>query len=341
MTKINLAIVGATGNVGRTMLRVLEEREFPINELKLIASERSAGKAMYFAGKTIHVDTLKPDSFENSDIALFSAGSSVSRSAAPLAVGSGCFVVDNSNAWRMEQNVPLIVPEVNPLSLPTGKEPRIIANPNCSTIQMAVALWPIHQKAGLKRIVVSTYQAVSGTGKKALEELHFQSGRVLNVPEKELDHKVYPHQIAFNCLPHIDEFLEDGYTKEEMKMVNETRKIFNTPLLPISATCVRVPVFNGHAESINIETNIEITPEDARKVLNDAPGVKVVDDPENNQYPMQITANGIDEVLVGRIRKDNSVKNGLNIWVVADNLRKGAATNTVQIAQLLLKKSFK
>jgi aspartate-semialdehyde dehydrogenase len=279
----------------------------------------------------IEVGETTPDSFEGIDIALFSAGAEVSRHFSPLAAQSGAVVVDNSAAWRMEPNVPLVVPEVNPEDIEWHSG--IIANPNCSTIQMVVALAPIHRKVGLKRIVVSTYQAVSGTGKKAIDELHGQTKAIVDGAEPE--NKVYPHRIAFNCLPHIDVFLDNGYTKEEMKMAHETRKILEDDTIGITATTVRVPVYFGHSESVNIETREPITPEEVRGLLRDAPGVTVADDPSKNLYPMAIDAAGKDDVFVGRIRADESIANGINMWIVSDNIRKGAATNAVQIAEIL------
>ncbi len=329
----NVAVAGATGAVGNQMLACLEERDFPVDNLKLLATARSAGRKMRFKGEEIPVEELTEASFKGIDIGIFSAGGAVSQEFAPLAARHGCVVVDNSAAWRMDPDVPLVVPEVNPQAIAgyTGKG--IIANPNCSTIQMVVALAPIQKEVGIKRIVVSTYQAVSGTGKKAIDELHNQTKAMLNFIEPET--KVYAHRIAFNCLPHIDVFLENGYTKEEMKMVDETRKIFEDNEIGVTATAVRVPVFFSHSESVNIETRQAITPEQVRALLNDAPGVRVADDPSRNLYPMAIDAAGKDETLVGRIRADESIANGINLWIVADNIRKGAATNAVQIAEIL------
>jgi aspartate-semialdehyde dehydrogenase len=281
----------------------------------------------------IAVEELTGDSFEDVDIALFSAGGGPSEKFAPLAAASGCVVVDNSSAWRMDPDIPLVVPEVNPHAVAQYTKKGIIANPNCSTIQMMVALNPIYRACGIKRIVVSTYQAVSGTGKKAIDELFEQTRNMINFIECK--NRVYPHRIAFNCLPHIDVFLDNGYTKEEMKMVNETRKIFEDDSIGVTATTVRVPVFYSHSESINIETREHISAEQVRSLLQNAPGVKVVDDPAQNVYPLPIDAAGQDLTLVGRIREDESIANGINMWVVADNIRKGAATNAVQIAELL------
>jgi aspartate-semialdehyde dehydrogenase len=335
--QFNVAVAGATGNVGRMMVRVLEERQFPIKNLKLLASERSAGKVKIpFAGDELPVELLGLDSFKGVDIAVFSAGASVSLKYAPAAWKSGCAVVDNSSAWRMDPDVPLVVPEVNPQDIALYKRKGIIANPNCSTIQMVLVLKPIHDAAGIKRVVVSTYQAVSGTGWKAIVELEEQSRAMMSgVPAQNVACKVYPYRIAFNVLPHIDVFLENGYTKEEMKMVNETRKILGDPTMAVTATTVRVPVFRSHSESVNIETRKKITPQQARELLAKMPGVRVVDDPSKNLYPLAIDAADKDETLVGRIRADESVENGLNLWVVADNIRKGAATNAVQIAEIL------
>jgi aspartate-semialdehyde dehydrogenase len=334
MSKLfNVALAGATGAVGSQMVACLEERDFPVNSLKLLATARSVGRRVRFKGEDIAVEELTESSFKGVDIGIFSAGGATSQEFAPIAAQLGCVVVDNSAAWRMDPDVPLVVPEVNPQAIADYKNKGIIANPNCSTIQMVVALAPIHRKVGLKRIVVSTYQAVSGTGKKAIDELHNQTKAVLNFVEPE--RKVYPHRIAFNCLPQIDVFLDNGYTKEEMKMVNETRKIFEDDSIGITATTVRVPVFFSHSESVNIETRQPVTPEGVRALLDNAPGVKVVDDPSQNLYPMAIDAAGKDETLVGRIRADDSIANGINLWIVSDNIRKGAATNAVQIAEIL------
>ncbi len=331
-----IGVVGATGAVGREMVKILEERNFPVKHLRLFASARSVGVKLSFKGEEISVEELKESSFDGLDIALFSAGASVSKQFAPIAAQKGCVVVDNSSAWRMDPEVPLVVPEVNPGDLYDHKN--IIANPNCSTIQMVVVLKPLHDVAKIKRVVVSTYQAVSGTGQKAIEELQSQVRALFNMQEPEC--KVYPYQIAFNCLPHIDVFLENDYTKEEMKMVNETKKIMGDDSIKVTATTVRVPVFYGHSESINIEFKKKITPKEARAILTQAPGVKVLDNPKENIYPMPIFAAGEDDVFVGRIREDDTVEYGLNMWVVADNLRKGAALNTVQIAEELIKREL-
>ena len=332
----NVAIVGATGAVGQQMLEVLAERNFPIKELRLLASERSEGKFLEFKGESLMVQKLDENSFTDIDIALFSAGGSRSEEFCPIAAAAGAICVDNSSAWRMDPEVPLVVPEVNPQDIAQFKNKGIIANPNCSTIQMVVALKPLHDYGTIKRIVVSTYQAVSGTGRNAVDELRIQSGELLN--GRPAQNKVYPHQIAFNCLPQIDVFLDNGYTKEEMKMVNETRKILGDDGIGVTATTVRVPVFYSHSESINIETAVKITAAKARELLAGSPGIKVVDDVANLEYPMAIEAAGQDLTFVGRIREDESTANGLNLWVVADNLRKGAATNAVQIAELLAEK---
>lgn len=331
--KYNVAVVGATGAVGSRMVSILEERGFPVSKLIPLASGRSAGKKVKFKGKDVSVRELKDDSFKGVDIALFSAGATVSRRFCPIAVSEGCVAIDNSSAFRMEIDVPLIVPEVNPHAI--GRNPGIISNPNCSTIQMVLVLKPIHDKYRIKRVVVSTYQSVSGTGQKAIEELRKQSRSLLNGHKADI--KVYPHQIAFNCIPHIDDFLDNGYTKEEMKMVNETRKIMEDDTIQVSPTTVRVPVLLAHSESVNVETEKSIKAEDVKKLLSTAPGVQVVDDPSQKEYPMAILAANKDAVFVGRIRNDISKANAINFWVVADNLRKGAALNAVQIAEILIK----
>ncbi len=331
--KVNVAIAGATGAVGNQMLECLEENDFPINNLKLLASEKSRGKRLEYKGETLKVEVLEEDSFKGVDIAIFSAGGGTSKKFAPCAAADGCIVVDNSSAWRMDPDVPLVVPEVNPHAIADYTKKNIIANPNCSTIQMVVALFPIYKKSGIKRIVVSTYQAVSGTGKKAIDELVEQTRSLMNFREPE--NLVYPHRIAFNCLPHIDDFLDNGYTKEEMKMLNETRKIFEDDSIGVTATTVRVPVIYGHSESVNIETKEFLSAEDVKKLMAEAPGVELVDDIANNVYPLAIDAAGGDLTQVGRIRQDESIENGINMWVVADNIRKGAATNAVQIARIL------
>jgi aspartate-semialdehyde dehydrogenase len=330
--KYNVAVAGATGAVGRKMLEILQERNFPVNRLKLLASARSAGTSLGFKDEQVTVEELRHDSFEGVDIALFSAGAGVSREFAPSAVKSNCMVIDNSSAYRMESDIPLVVPEVNPDAI--GEDPGIIANPNCSTIQMVVALKPIHDKFKIKRVVVSTYQSVSGSGQKAIDELKCQTQELLQGNESKPN--VYPHQIAFNCLPHIDTFLDNGYTKEEMKMVNETRKIFSDDSIQVCPTTVRVPVFYSHSEALNVETEGPITALAVRELLSAQAGVCVVDDPENNLYPLAIAGENKDEVFVGRIRDDISRERAVNFWVVSDNLRKGAALNAVQIAELLI-----
>lgn len=333
--KYNVAVVGATGAVGEQIREVLEDRLFPVGELRLLASERSAGQFLEFRDQRIRVEILNEDSFENIDIGLFSAGGSVSDRFAPLAVAAGSVVVDNTSRFRMEPDVPLVVPEVNAHEIARYKPGGIIANPNCSTIQLVVALKPIHDAARIKRVVVSTYQSVSGAGRRAMEELGQQAVALFN--GKELVKEKFPHQIAFNCIPHIDTFDERGYTKEETKMIQETRKILGEPSLPVTATAVRVPVFCGHSESVNIETERKLTAAEVKAILREAPGVLLCDEPENNVYPMAIDAVGTDATLVGRIREDDSVPNGINLWIVADNLRKGAALNAVQIAEILIR----
>ena len=329
----NVAVAGATGAVGNQMIACLEEMDFPVASIRLLASARSAGRRLRFRGDMVAVEELTEDSFAGMDIALFSAGGATSLTYAPAAARAGCVVIDNSSAWRMDPQVPLVVPEVNPHAVAEYRHKGIIANPNCSTIQMVVALNPIHRRFGIRRIVVSTYQSVSGTGKKAIDELLNQTRAMINF--LEVENRVYPHRIAFNCLPHIDAFLANGYTKEEMKMVNETRKILEAPEIGVTATTVRVPVFYGHSEAVNVETIEHASAEQVRTLLSRAPGVTVVDDPANNRYPLAIEAAGRDSTFVGRIRQDESIPNGINLWIVADNIRKGAATNAVQIAQVL------
>lgn len=331
---IDVAVVGATGAVGKEIIEILQERDFPVSNLYPFASSRSAGSEVSFRGKYIVVQELKEDSFAKCkpDLALFSAGASVSRKYAPLAVEAGSLVVDNSSAFRMEEDVPLVVPEVNPHRIADHKG--IIANPNCSTIQMVVPLKPIHDAARIKRIVVSTYQAVSGTGSKAMEELFQQSSLTVAFDKEKIIPHAYPHQIAFNCLPHIGEFLDSGYTQEEMKMILETRKIMEEPDMKITATTVRVPVFISHSESVNVECEKKISAIQAMTLLTQAPGVEVLDDTNNNKYPLPLDVSGQDAVFVGRIREDKSVENGLDLWIVADNIRKGAALNAVQIAEI-------
>ena len=333
--KYNIAIVGATGAVGEQMREVLEERKFPVGDLHLLASERSAGQFLQFQGHQRRVDVLNEHSFVNIDVALFSAGGSVSAKFAPAAVSAGAVVVDNTACFRMAPDVPLVVPEVNASAIGDYKNRWIIANPNCSTIQMVVALKPIHETARIKRVVVSTYQSVSGAGRQGMEELSEQVAALFN--GKEAEKKKFPHQIAFNCIPHIDVFMEDGYTKEEWKMIHETRKILGEPSLAVTATTVRVPVFCSHSESVNVETERKLTAAQVKALLRQAPGVIVADEPENDLYPLALDATGKDATYVGRIREDHSVPNGINLWVVSDNLRKGAALNAVQIAEILIR----
>jgi aspartate-semialdehyde dehydrogenase len=329
-----VAVAGATGAVGNEMIKTLERRDFPVGELVLLASERSDGKKLPFRGNGVTVRTMTKDSFEGVQIALFSAGASRSLEFAPAAAAAGAVVIDNSSAFRMEPDIPLVVPEVNPQDVAGYKKRGIIANPNCSTIQMVVVLKPLHDAARIKRVVVSTYQSVSGTGQKAIEELDRQSRAALS--GGPLETKVYPHPIAFNCLPHIDSFLDSGYTKEEMKMVNETKKIMGDDSIAVTATTVRVPVFVSHSESVNIQTEKKLTPDEAREILKKAPGVVVIDDPSQNRYPLATDAAGRDETFVGRIRQDYTIDNGLNLWIVSDNIRKGAALNAVQIAEYFI-----
>lgn len=326
MKKVNLAVVGATGMVGRTFLKVLKERNFPINNLYLMASKRSAGTTLEYDGKEYVVEELTEHSFDKPiDIALFSAGGSTSEKFAPIAASHGVIVVDNSAHWRQDPKVPLVVPECNPEDISWNSG--IIANPNCSTIQAVAVLKPLDDKYKIKRVVYSTYQAVSGAGVAGWKDL--EDGLKGEAPKK------FPHPIAGNCLPHIDVFMDNGYTKEEMKMIWETRKILHDPDLKVTATTVRVPVFNSHSESINVEFENPVDVEEVKKILSEAPGVVVVDDPAHDSYPLALDAAGTDDVYVGRIRRDESVDNGINLWVVADNIRKGAATNAVQIAQIL------
>jgi len=333
--RYNVAVVGATGAVGEQMREVLEERLFPVDEIRFLASERSAGQVLEFQREKVRVKVLGKDSFQGVDIALFSAGRQVSENFAPLAVDAGAVVVDNSPQFRMEPDVPLVVPEVNAGEIGRYEKRGIVANPNCSTIQMVVALKPIHDAARIKRVVVSTYQSVSGAGRMAMEELSQQTIALFS--GKEIKNEKFPHQIAFNCIPQIDAFLENGYTKEEMKMIHETRKILGEPALPVTATTVRVPVFCGHSESVNVETEKKLTAGDVKAILREAPGIVLCDDPASGVYPMAIHAVGKDATFVGRIREDDSVPNGINLWIVADNLRKGAALNAVQIAEILIR----
>ena len=329
MKKLNVAVVGATGMVGSMFLKVLEEKKFPIDKFYVFASKKSAGTKVEFCGKEYIVEELKEDSFDRDiDIALFSAGGSISEKFAPIAAEKGVIVVDNSSAFRMHPDVPLVVPEVNPEAV--ANHQGIIANPNCSTIQAVVALKPLQEKYGIKRIVYSTYQAVSGSGVKGVSDL--EEGLKGN------PHTFYPHPIANNCLPQIDVFMDNGYTKEEMKMIEETKKIMGDNALKITATTVRVPVTNGHSESVNVEFHKDFEINELKSLLENSPGIVVMDDPSNSLYPLAIHASGKNEVFIGRIRRDFSVDYGINMWVVADNIRKGAATNAVQIAELLAEK---
>jgi len=331
----DVAVVGATGAVGETMISILEERNFPVGNLYPLASHRSAGKTIMFNGKSVKVTDLAEFDFSRAQIGLFSAGGSISAEFAPKAAAAGCVVVDNTSHFRQDEDIPLIVPEVNIEALADYSRRNIIANPNCSTIQMLVALKPIYDAVGIERINVATYQAVSGTGKEAVEELAGQTARLLNGQEAECE--VYPRQIAFNALPQIDVFQDNGYTREEMKMVWETRKIFEDPAILVNPTCVRIPVFFGHSEAVNIETVDKITAAEARALLENAPGITVIDEHKDGGYPTAVgDAAGKDPVLVGRIREDISHPRGLNLWIVADNVRKGAALNSVQIAESLI-----
>ncbi len=336
MKEYNVAIVGATGLVGQEFIKVLEQHNFPMSSIQLLASDRSAGKKLFVNHQEIEVKETTPESFKGIDIALFSAGAEVSRYFSPIAAQSGTVVIDNSSAFRMETTVPLVVPEVNPEDIKQHKG--IIANPNCSTIQMVVALYPLHKVNPIKRIIVDTYQAVSGTGSAAVDELTTQAKQVLD--GQETTPHVYSHQIAFNILPEIDVFLDNAYTKEEWKMAEETKKIMHANDIAISATCVRVPVFTGHSEAIHVEFSQPISPDEAKRILTQAPGVKILDDPIISLYPQPWSAASTDEVFVGRIRRDTSHLCGLVMWVVADNLRKGAALNTVQIAEEMIKRKW-
>lgn len=332
----DVAVVGATGAVGETMMRVLEERDFPVGTLYPLASERSAGKIVQFKGKNIRIQNLADFDFSKVQIGLFSAGGSISEEFAPKAAAAGCVVIDNTSHFRYDDDIPLVVPEVNPHRIADYKTRGIIANPNCSTIQMLVALKPIYDAVGIERINVATYQAVSGTGKEAIEELAVQTRDLLN--GQPIKAEVYPKQIAFNALPHIDVFLENGYTKEEMKMVWETKKIFGDDNIVVNPTCVRIPVFYGHSEAVHIETRDKISAEQVTELLSNAPGVTVLDTRQAGGYPTAVTeAVDKDDTFVGRIREDISHPRGINMWVVADNVRKGAATNSVQIAEELIK----
>lgn len=327
-----VAVAGATGAVGEIMIRILQERDFPVKSLRLLASERSEGRELEFRGERVKVEKMTPDSFKEIDIALFSAGAGRSKEFCPAAVKAGAVVIDNSSAFRMEPDVPLVVPEINPEAI--GKHKGIIANPNCTTIVTVVPLKPLHDYGRIKRMIASSYQAVSGAGARAIDELRRQV--LAYAKEEKMEVSVFPYQIAFNILPHIDAFLDNGYTKEEMKMVNETRKIMDDQSIRITATTVRVPVFYAHSVSVNIETEKKISLATAKELLSNAPGVRLHDDPANKVYPMPIFAAGKDECFVGRIREDESIDNGLNFWVVGDQLRKGAALNAIQIAEILV-----
>ncbi|HOP62528.1 MAG TPA: aspartate-semialdehyde dehydrogenase [Spirochaetota bacterium] len=336
MKKYNVVIVGALGAVGSEFRKILLQRKFPIEKIKFVDLV-NVGSEVQFGDIKVKVEAPSDDTFKGYDIALFSAGGDVSLEIARKAADSGCIVIDNSSAWRMDPEVPLVVPEVNPDDVEWHKG--IVANPNCSTIQMVLPLKHIHDAAKIKRVVVSTYQAVSGTGLKAIDETNTQAIEVgQGKPASTVS--VYPHQIAFNALPHIDVFLENGYTKEEMKMVNETKKIMGDDSIKVTATAVRIPVIYGHSESVNIETEKKLTAADVKKLLEGKPGITVVDNPANNEYPMAVDAAGKDDVFVGRIREDESIDNGINMWVVSDNIRKGAALNTIQIAEVMIKKGL-
>lgn len=333
---LKLALVGATGAVGQEMLKVLEERNFKVKDILCLADPREAGTKLKFKGETVVVKEVDAEAFKQSDVALFAVGNDISKQLAPLAVENKCVVIDNSYAFRLDDDVPLVVPEVNPRDIASHKG--IIANPNCSTIIMVVAVNPIHLAAGLKRIVVSTYQAVSGAGRAGIDELEMSTRNYLD--QKESAPEVFQHPIAFNLIPHIDIFVNDNYTREEMKMVWETRKIMHVPDLRIAPTAVRVPVFRSHSESINLETEKYLSIEEAREILAGAPGVVVQDEPSMNLYPMPIYTSNKDEVFVGRIRRDLSIENGLALWVAADQIRKGAATNAIQIAEIVAEKNL-
>ncbi|QBZ82826.1 Aspartate-semialdehyde dehydrogenase 2 [Hydrogenovibrio crunogenus] len=337
MTKqYDIAVVGATGAVGETILKVLEERNFPVRNLYPLASSRSAGKKLEFNGGWVEIQDLATFDFSKAQIGLFSPGASVSREYAPKAAAAGCIVVDNTSEFRYDEDIPLVVPEVNPDAVAGYKNRGIIANPNCSTIQMMVALKPIYDAVGIERINVSTYQAVSGSGKEAIDELATQTANLLNM--KPVEAKVYPKQIAFNCIPQIDVFQDNGYTKEEMKMVWETKKIMEDESILVNPTAVRVPVFFGHSEAIHLETKEKITAEQAKELFKKSDGIVLIDEHVDGGYPTAVTdAADTNPVYVGRVREDISFEKGLNLWVVADNVRKGAATNTVQIAELLIK----
>jgi aspartate-semialdehyde dehydrogenase len=338
MKSYKVAVVGATGTVGLEMIKMLEDRNFPVETIKFLASERSVGKKLTYNGKQVPVGLLTKNSGKGVDVALFSAGSEISKEIAPFFANDGCFVIDNSSAWRMDKNVPLVVPEVNPKDL--SKDKKIIANPNCSTIQMVVALKPLHDFAKIKRVIVSTYQSVSGAGQKGINELTEQTkawakDEALPQPNK------FQYQIAFNLIPQIDIFTDNGYTKEEMKMTDETKKIMGDNSIEVSATCVRVPIFRSHSESVWIETEKPLSPVQAKELLSKADGVQVLDEPESKKYPMPLFAENMQTTYVGRIRVDISTKNNaLTFWIVSDNLLKGAALNAVQIAETLVKNNI-
>lgn len=336
MRTYNIAVVGATGLVGQEMIKILEERDFPINKLSLLASERSAGKKITFKNQVVEVVSYSEGFFDQVDIALFSAGTDVSKKLAPIATACGTIVIDNSSAYRMQNDVPLIIPEINPEKL--EEHDYIIANPNCSTIQMLIALDPIRKISPIKKIVVSTYQAVSGSGKAAIKELATQSQEVLD--NNKITREVYPHQIAFNAIPQIDLFEENGYTKEEMKLIHETRKIFDDETIKISPTAVRIPVFNGHSESVYVETADNIDLGAVKEAMRQTVGIKLVDEISADKYPLAIMTDYYDEILVGRLRKDLQTPNAINMWIVGNNLRKGAALNAVQIAEKLISKGL-
>jgi aspartate-semialdehyde dehydrogenase len=336
VNKVNVAVVGATGAVGEAMVEILAERKFPVAELHLLASERSVGKVVQFGGKSIRVKRLDQFDFTGVRIGLFSAGAVISADFAPKAAAAGCVVIDNTSQFRYDADIPLVVPEVNPHAIAQHRARGIIANPNCSTIQMVVALKPIHDAVGIERINVATYQSVSGAGSKGIRELASQTADLLNA--KPIEPKAFTRQIAFNVIPHIDVFQDNGYTKEEMKMVWETRKIMEAPDIVVNPTCVRVPVFYGHSEAVHIETREKISADSVRELLRNAPGVQVIDERKNGGYPTAVVEGaGSDPVWVGRIREDISHPRGLDLWIVSDNVRKGAALNSVQIAELLLK----
>ena len=333
--KYNVCVLGATGMVGRVMTKVLEERDFPVDRFLPLASERTAGQKVSFKGKEYTVEVAKPESFEGMEIGLFSAGAKISKVLAPEAAKRKCIVIDNTSHFRMDPEVPLIVPEVNPQAIKRHKG--IIANPNCSTAQMVLPLKPIYDAVGIERLVISTYQSVSGWGKEAVAEMYEQTKALLADPNAKVEAKYIFKQIAFNVVPQIDSFLDNAYTKEEIKMVNETRKIFEDDSIQITATCVRVPVAIGHSEAVNIKTKKKISVDEVRKLLSAFPTVKVVDNPAKGEYPTPIDCEGKDDTLVGRIREDISQENGIEMWIVSDNLRRGAALNAVLIAERMIK----